>query len=310
MTEPPDVWSEEALLRKARVYVERASAVNAGSSLEALWSLVALELLARASIARVHPALLADPQDGAHLLYAFGFGEPRPPKSVPIATVFRRCQVVVPLFTERLTKDGVALMTLRNEELHSGGLVLETLGSASWQPQYYTICEVLLEHLDLELGDFFPDERAIAAQTILDGLAQDLESIVKQRIADTARQFRDHNTEEQDALKRRQRPLQVREAQVACPACESDAVIAGEAAGVSKPRVGDGDIERDIRVLPTTFRCFVCELSLDGHAELYHAGLGDQYSLIEREDPLEYYGIDPKDYVTVEDLIEPDYGND
>ena len=87
-------------------------------------------------------------------------------------------------------------------------------------------------------------------------------------------------------------------------------MIAGETAGASEPRVGDGDIVRDLRILPTTFRCFVCGLSLDGHAELFHAGLGDEYSVVESEDPLEYYGIDPKDYVTIEDLVEEEYGNE
>ena len=35
-------------------------------------------------------------------------------------------------------------------------------------------------------------------------------------------------------------------------------------------------------------RCPVCELSLDGHAELYNAALGDEYSVADHEDPLEY----------------------
>ena len=74
MTQPPDIWLEDALLRKARVYVERASSVEAGTGLEALWSLVALEFLARAALARIHPALLADPQDGVHLRRSGRFG--------------------------------------------------------------------------------------------------------------------------------------------------------------------------------------------------------------------------------------------
>jgi hypothetical protein len=313
VTEPPDIWSEEPLLGKARVYIDRAAAVEAGSSLEALWSLIALELLARAALARVHPVLMADPQDGSHLLYAFGYGEPRPPKSVPAAMVFRRCQVVVPLFTEQLTRDAIALMALRNEELHTGGLVLETLRSSSWQPQYYSICEVLLAHLGLGLDEFFPADRASAARTVLDGLAEDVESSVKQRIADTRRWFEELDEEEQEARKRRE-PTSVdrssREQIAACPACGSRALMAGETAGVSEPRAGEDQIERDIRVLPTRLRCSVCELSLDSHAELYHAGLGDEYSIVDSEDPLEYYGIDPKDYVTLEDLIEEDYGNE
>jgi len=287
--------------------------VEAGSGLEALWSLVALELLARAALARVHPALIADPQDGSHLLYAFGYGDPRPPKSVPAATVFRRCQVVVPLFTEQLTTDAMGLMALRNEELHTGGLVLEELRSSSWQPQYYSICDVLLTHLGLGLDDLFPAERASAARTLLDGLAEDVESTVKQRIADTARWFRGLDEEDQNARKRR-KPITVtfslREQIASCPACRSRAVMSGETAGVSEPRVGEDQIERDIRVLPTKFRCPVCDLSLGGHAELYHAGLGDEYLSVDHEDPLEYYGIDPKDYVTLEDFADLDYGNE
>jgi hypothetical protein len=310
------MWSEEALLRKASVYAERASNVDPDTGLDQLWSLVALELLARAAVARVHPVLLADP-DGAHLLYAFGYGEPKPPRSVPIATVFRRCQVIVSRFTKDLTSDGIALMTLRNEELHTGGLVLEELRPSTWQPQYYAICEVLLEHLGLTLADFFPAERASAARTVLTGLAQDVESEVKQRIADRKRWFETLGPDEQSARKAfeiddadaRRAGLR-RERVVDCPSCGSRASIGGEAAGISEPRVGDGEIERDIRILPTKFRCSVCELPLDGHAELYHAGLGDEFSVVDSEDPLEYYGIDPKDYVSIDDFFEPEYGND
>lgn len=310
----PDIWSEEALLRKAQVYVERAHDVEADSGLEQLFYLVGLELLARAAVARVHPALLADPQDGQQLLYAFGYGDPKPPKSVPIATVFRRCRVVVPLFTEDLVRDGVALMTLRNEELHSAGTVLETLKSSAWHPQYFRICEVLLQHLELELDDFFPPERASSARTLLDGLAQDVESVVKQRVADQARWFeaRDHDeqTERRDLAQRTSKRAPSYGRAVVCPACGCDAVVTGEVAAVSEARLGDGEIERDVRMLPTRLRCAACELNLDGHAEMFHAGLGDEYTLVDTEDPLEYYGIDPKEYVTIEDLVEPDYGND
>ncbi len=310
----PSLWSEDALLTKARVYVQRASDVETGSGLEQLFSLIGLELLARASLARVHPALLADPSDGPNLLFAFGFGEPRPPRSVPIATVFRRCRVVVPSFTEEFVKDGVALMALRNEELHSGGLVLETLRSSAWQPQYYKLCDVLLAHLGFGLADFFPPGRATAASTILSELAADVESDIKQRVADRARAFA--------ALQNDVRALRIakasavsevagdRQLRVPCPACGSPALVGGETSGISEPRTGDGEIERDVRILPTTFRCLACELPLEGHAELFHAGLGDEYSVTDTEDPLEYYGIDPLEYLSAEDLVEPDYGND
>lgn len=81
-------------------------------------------------------------------------------------------------------------------------------------------------------------------------------------------------------------------------------------AGTSEPKVGEDGIEKEIQVLPTAFDCEVCNLQLKGHAELYHAGLGDEFTVVETDDPLDYYGIDPTDYVTIDDLIEPEYGND
>jgi hypothetical protein len=308
----PEIWSEEALLRKARVCVERAS--NGPSE---LWSLLGLELLARAAVAKIHPALLADPQEGAHLLHAFGFGRPGRPRSVPIKTVLARCHVVVGDFSEKLMKDARALMELRNEELHTGGMALEELRSSSWQPQYYEICQVLLAHLNLELGDFFPAERAYAARTILQDLARDVESTVKQRIADSTRRFAGLDPDQRAAQLARRIPTVAaesahlrRERIVACPACSFDATVAGETATISQPRVGEDDIERDVTILPTKLRCPVCELNLDGHAELHHAGCGDEFVVTENEDPLEHYGIDPADYVSIEDFVEPDYGND
>jgi hypothetical protein len=54
----------EALYAKSQVYIRRA--LRAQSSGEAeeyqLWASLALELLGKAALAKVHPALIADPQ--------------------------------------------------------------------------------------------------------------------------------------------------------------------------------------------------------------------------------------------------------
>jgi hypothetical protein len=249
----PDVWSDDALLRKARVYIERAESGPPG-----LWSLLGLELLARAALARVHPALLADPQEGRNLLYSFGFGRPQRPRSIPFKTVVMRCRVVVDGFTEDLMKAGIALMELRNEELHTGGMALEELKSSSWQPQYYGICDVLLKHLELGLEDLFPPERAATAQMILADHAKDIESDVKQRIADKTRWFEALDDDERRSRADHARltastaGLALRRERLAsCPACHGRALLSGETAAVTQPRVGSDDIERDVTVLPT-----------------------------------------------------------
>jgi hypothetical protein len=46
---------------------------------------------------------------------------PERPRSVPAATVFRRCAAVVEDFTDGDVNGAVGLIELRDEELHSGG---------------------------------------------------------------------------------------------------------------------------------------------------------------------------------------------
>lgn len=311
------IWSEEALLAKSRLYIQRAGEVDAESSLYPLWSLLAFEFLARAVLARVHPVLLADPRDGTHTLYAFGFGDPKPPMSIPVRSVLRRCQAIVPTFTEAEFREGDGLMSLRNEELHTGSPRLEELSTSAWQPQYYRICEVLLDFLDLGLEDLFPARRAAAARQIIDGLAEDVESTVKQRIADRRREFKALDKEQQEE-RRERAPRSARPDALTgalrrlakCPACGTLGVESGEVSGTGEPRVGAEEIEHELNVLPTAFSCVACGLQLQGHAEMHHGGLGDEFTVIESEDPLDYYGIDPKDLVSAEDFYEYDYGNE
>lgn len=308
------IWSRDRLFIKARLYVQRAAEAEPGSGLEALWSLLGFEFLARAAIADVHPALLADPRDGEHILYAFGHGSPEPPKSVPVTTVFRRCQVVIPGFTERDFKEASGLINLRNSELHSGSAALEEISTSRWMPQYYRLSEILLKQLEAGLGDLFSENQASSAVRMIDALAEDVESDVKQRIADAHRAFEELGEEAKESRGASDIPEAVLEVNhmkvVECPACGTRGLIRGEMSGFSQPQVGETDIERTASVLPTAFSCKGCGLRLGSHAEMLHAGLGDQYAITEAEDPIDYYGIDIMERVDPADFYEPDYGND
>jgi predicted RNA-binding Zn-ribbon protein involved in translation (DUF1610 family) len=314
VSDEPAIWSHDALLQKARVYAGRAAAADAESSLFPLWSLLALEFLARSAVARVHPALLADPQKGENLLYGFGYGNPEPPRSVPFKTVLLRCRVVIPRFTEDEVKQGSFLMELRNQELHSGDPALEELATSTWLPTYYGLVEILLESQDLGLDALFPADQVKTAKEIIKAAAEDVESEVKQRIADARKAF--EGLEDEAKEERRGRAVAAAiismDTKLAadCPACGSRGLIDGEVAGWGDPRVGEVEIERDASVLPTAFACPVCGLQLKGHAEMLHAGLGDQYTVTESEHPVDFYGIDVSELVSPEDFFEPDYGND
>ncbi len=62
-------------------------------------------------------------------------------------------------------------------------------------------------------------------------------------------------------------------------------------------------------MLPNAFRCVHCLLRLDGYQEMLEAGLGSIYTTTEDEDPIEFFGIDPEEYVDVEKLVR-DYHED
>src|ERR1044072_2790601 len=196
----PHIWSSEALLEKARAYVGRANDAESGSSEESLWYLAAFELVARASVAKIHPVLIAEPE-GSFLLYAFEYGDPQPPRTVGASTILQRCRVVVYGFTEDDVKAASGLLNLRNAELHSGDTVLEEIKSSAWLPQYYRLSELLLTHLEIELGEFFAD--AVGARKMIDALDADVEGEVKQRIADARRAFEDLSDAQRDERRER-----------------------------------------------------------------------------------------------------------
>jgi hypothetical protein len=68
-------------------------------------------------------------------------------------------------------------------------------------------------------------------------------------------------------------------------------------------------IRREIRVLPNRLRCAYCDLSLVSYQELKEADLGGLYTIAEEEDPIDFFGIEPEDYIDVEDVVRR-YGED
>ena len=70
----PPSWDPEALYLKAERYVQHMSALDSDDWEYALWSSLSLEFLARAALANVSPALLADTDKSwSSLHHALGF---------------------------------------------------------------------------------------------------------------------------------------------------------------------------------------------------------------------------------------------
>jgi hypothetical protein len=86
--------------------------------------------------------------------------------------------------------------------------------------------------------------------------------------------------------------------------------MTGDIVGRGPVRIDEGSttIEREARVLPTKFLCPHCELKLDGFQEMRQAQFGAVYKILEHEDPVEFFGIDPSDYIDPEEFMRDHFG--
>jgi hypothetical protein len=289
-------WSYDSLWEKTSMYMQRAFEEDRDGPMFPFWAALALEFLGRATLAKVHPALLADPKDGDNILYAFGFKATALPRSIPAKTVFVRCQAIIVEFSANETTKAMQLIELRNTELHSGTPAFEGHATGAWLPDYFRVAKLLLESQAQSLDDLLGKEEAAAALAMIDALEGKVLGDVKKRIAAAGKSFSslpqtDRETAE-DRAKRRAKTLGFswRLPQfVSCPACNLPALMQGEAITESNPRMDDDSILVDTAVLPTEFECIGCGLTLSGYSELHAADLGGQYTLSRAYDPMEYY---------------------
>jgi hypothetical protein len=137
-------WESEALWLKARKYADRAHEAPTGDADFPFFSSLSLEFLAKAALARVHPALLAKPDDdGVSLLHALGFATKTQPQTLEMNKVYVRLMTAVPAFTETHMRACSQLTFHRNEEMHTGALPFDSLKESAWLPGYYAASKVL-----------------------------------------------------------------------------------------------------------------------------------------------------------------------
>jgi hypothetical protein len=266
-------WSFEALWQKAKLFAERASEQDREGPLFPFWGVLALELLARAALAKTHPALLADPTDHNNILYAFGLGSVKNPKSIPAKALFSRCSELIPKFTQDDRAKCMIWMDLRNQEVHTGALALEGL-PATWLSDYYRICNILLSHIDKTLSDLFGLEEAAAAEKMIGEATKEKAAEVSKMIGNARIFFEVLSAEEKDTA----RSIAKTKGQslvrgklgkmVVCPICEADAALVGEHVRSKDPKIEDDVITQEIAVIPIRLECFSCRLRLEGYESL------------------------------------------
>lgn len=309
---PQSVWTYDLLWAKAVLYTERALAAPRESDLFPFWSSLALEFLARATLAGVSPTLLADTAeaDGRHLLHALGL-EPKVkayvPRSIGTAEVLSRCEQVVPSFTKEVESFCRGLINKRNEELHSGGTPFSALPNHSWLPRFYEATTVMLRQQGKTLTDLVGPEEARAAEVMLKAVADEAAKSVQKQIGAHAEVWRGKKEDERRSLGNaaalHARPY--RGHVVPCPACGNPALVAGENITQQPPSLEQDSLVVRTSVLPTSFECRACGLTISGHSQLHAAGLGGQFTNTLRFDPVDYYAVDEE-----HDYPGDEYNND
>jgi hypothetical protein len=293
---PQSSWTHDLLWAKARSYMERALEASRDDELFPLWSSLALEFLARAALAHLSPALLAEggESDGRNLLHALGI-EPKVknfvPKSISTSDALLRCEQVVPGFTKEMEIFCRGFANKRNEELHSGLTPFSSLKNHTWLPRFYEAATALLRFQSKSLSDFVGAEESIAAERTLSAMADEAAKAVQKRI-NAHQQVWEAKTvkERKDLEAAAEKEAQPWKGHVTdCPACACKSLLQGEEIRQQPPVLENEELVVRSLMLPTSLVCTACGLRIEGHSQLYAAGLGSQYTNRTVYDPVEYY---------------------
>jgi len=305
------MWDYDSLYKKSKLFVRKGLDHDEPKSAEVpLWCILSLELLARATLAKINPALLADPTDGGNILYACGFPGKKAPTSVPARTVFLRCVAVCTGFSEQDYARCLEWLNWRNEELHTGALPFEQLKTSSWQADFFRISYIFLSQNGESLSEYVGPEHAKTGNEMREALSDQKKSEAHELIKEKKKEFKKLPLKERLKILERgtdrrgkEWNLRARSYELDCPACEGPALVVGNLIRSTTPKDEDGELVQDDVRLPAGLVCFGCGLKIIEHAHMHGIGLGDQFVTRDILDPKEYYEIefDPADY------FEPDY---
>jgi hypothetical protein len=303
--------SAEALMDKSKVYIGRGLAAKAAGSMGEyqLWASLALELVGKAALAKIHPCLVADPQSYVSLFAAAGMTVGTDIKSIIAKTLFERLTHVSRRFDKKTQEFCTNMSLKRNAELHSGEAPFEGVTAASWEARYWHTVEIILEAFGSSLESWLGADRAKAPKELLAEYKHATEEAAKIRVQTAAEAFSERPKKEQKEALAEAATLDTWTARrsfrlladgiwgTACPACGSRSFLAGTKY-YEEPSEDDDEQsdEETVEVYYNAeeFHCPSCGLALDNREAIEAAGLDIEHTETE----------------TRQREYEPDYGND
>jgi len=303
-------YDYEALWLKAKSFLNRAmddEGDERSFDEQALWASLALELLAKAALARVSPLLIAEPtQDGTNLMIASGLieGDARF-TSVRAKTLYSRCQKAFKPFNEA---EAGQITHARNEYLHGSAAGFTSIPAKAWWPRYWTLAVILVSALERTIEDLVGNDRSDTVQQHLEQNQKNVEhrtemliERAKQRLAQwesgtlPARVAAEWSpgTSMSAGLKYSE-PAD-------CPACGGRGTIESDDATdvtVRYEQISEEDFDATVDITATAdyFSCGGCGLVLDSYELVEQAGLDTSFDTQGDGGDIQYY--------------EGDYGND
>jgi hypothetical protein len=287
----------EALYAKSQVYIQRGLRAQAGSDTEEyqLWASLALELLGKAALAKVHPALVADPTHYQSLFAACGRHLSSDIKTITAKTLLERPSHIEKQFDSRHQKFCEQLALRRNAELHSGESPFSGMSAAVWEREFWGAVEIVLAMQDETLESWLGAEDSKAPAKIIEQAEEALQWAVKNRIS---RSTEDFEKKYQDPKKRAQILEDTKQFRywewpqsknmagdgidkAECPACKATGMRSGSLWNEETSDDQDPDDPTtewvDLTYVTEEFLCPTCGLRLFGTKEIEAGGLANEY---------------------------------
>jgi hypothetical protein len=304
--------SADALMGKSQAYITRALAAKAARSMGEyqLWASLALELVGKAALAKIHPCLVADPQSKVSLFAAAGMGISPDIKTIAATTLFDRLTHVSKRFDEK-TKEFCTNMSLkRNAELHSGEAPFEGVIASSWEGRYWHTAEIILEASESSIEAWIGADKAKAPKELLAEYTHAIEQAAKIRVQTAGEAFGARPKKEREEAHGKAAAINLWDMrrsfrqhadgiwETECPACKSRSFLAGVKYDeeVSEDDNEDDPYEElvDVSYVAEEFLCPSCNLHLESRDAIEAVGLD----------------VDHVETETRQREYEPDYGND
>jgi|GEM_PF-3945758 len=295
----------DAFWKKARLNIETAVSCRDrnDNAMFQFWATVALELLGKACLVRMHPIFVVNPEDFKSVRIACGNLESQEYKTIIAKTLYERLSLLVDGFDEKAESFCNRMAQKRNEELHSANLPFDGLDLRSWQQQYWRIVKLLCEKQGKSLTEFLEAAEATEAEKIILDATKAIEVAVGGRINQARREFqRGKDKATLDSVIKESENSACRQCSetdtiAECPSCSSWGVLRGselyeEFIDYLPNDIGNATMSLDCK--SEGFKCTMCALLLSGLEELAIAGLPGRF----KTETVRYFEW------------EPDYGND